>query len=179
MTTNIPKHWPAELKREFRTPIDLPYVVDGNLTPGTIRLASESLRKLVLLREHYGCHGEEWIFQLLLHLCTDIFPGFREAKKKGRKGATRRTELNDAVLVTRINDIKMRDGVGVTKAAKALARERPEYSNDRPETLKTRYQEALRRPDVQEVVTWLTASTSQHDLFRAVVVELSNRGVIS
>jgi hypothetical protein len=136
----VPSHWPADLKRELSTPIAGP-----ELFP------DEALRKLGLVIDHLirgqekPLDSRELLFQALLKLCQEMFPGFTV---KPPRGPRVRTLFSDVELIYRMRHIMGRDGVGIEVAVKRLQRESTEYSGVTPDSLKTRYHEAKKRADV-------------------------------
>ena len=151
-SNKTPAHWPAELKRELREPI-----ANELLAP------AEMQRKLNLLMEHLcinklaarrKAEGQqidpsELCLLALLALCKELFPGFQV---KTKTGARVRTVYNDLSLVLQIRLMMARHGVGVLSAAKQLQKAEPEWRKGPPESLKTRYHEAVRRAEVAAIL---------------------------
>lgn len=155
------KKWPANLRREFDTPIPRPARSDStNLAPLVFQQMLGAERKLDLLAEHYGIFETTLTDRdtlLLRRLCLDMFKGFSLAKPRKKPTPTVRNDMSEIILVFTVQLIMKESGVGVITACRKLkSREPGAYVASAP-GLKARYYEALRKPAVTAAVEALRA----------------------
>jgi len=165
-----PRHWKPDLRRAFDTPIKVSaeatedWRVNKNMAVPIFARLGGQLPKLDLLAQHYGqpdaLKSKMGTLVLLSRLCEDLFDGFK-VQWHEKQQPTVRTATADTAFVLKVRDICAERRVGVLRACKILKEQEPKIYSVAANTLKTRFMEAQRKPEVRETISALSKLTKE------------------